>query len=116
MLAVKPLSVLAVNFPDPAATAVIVTLLFASFLAVNTSGSLDVYSTSVVAVDGVKVTVKVSFLGSLDKFKVVLSLPNAICVAGTGSSVASTTALANGQIANVLQACKYSFQAITLAL
>ena len=85
MLAVKPLSVSAVNFPDPAATAVIVTLLFASFLAVNTSGSLDVYSTSVVAVDGVKVTSKVLFLGSLDKLSVSLAVPNAIFVAGTGA-------------------------------
>ena len=39
-----------------------------------------------------------------------------IAVAGTGFSVARTTAFANGHIAYVPHACKYSFHAITRAL
>lgn len=97
LVSVKPFSARAVNVPDPAATGDTLTLVFDTFVTVNTSSSLDEKSTSVVASAGVIVSVTVASVPT-----VALTVSGkAIAVAGLGCSVAKTTALAKGQIANV---------------
>ena len=101
------MSVLTVNVPVPALTPVTTPVVDT----VNTFSSPLINVKSLVASAGVNVTVTFA----VASFTTLTSL-TLIAVAGLGCAVASTTAFANGQIAYVCHTCKYSFQAITLAL